>query len=180
MIRRLVFGFECHVGKKPSQLFSRRLSTPNGMVTTLCPVIAQLHEDEIDKAYFQQDGATAHTAHMSTALLDDVFADRIISKTIWPPRSPDLSPSFFFFLWGAMKNSLYSNNPHTIDDLKMAITEHIRNVDRAIVNTVLTQFGVSINVWRLAEDTFNITCNLLYCNHQAHRDFLITLHTNDM
>jgi hypothetical protein len=35
-----------------------------------------------------------------------------------------------------MKNSVYSNNPHTIDDLKMAIIEYIRNVDRAILNTV--------------------------------------------
>jgi len=33
-------------------------------------------------------------------------------------------------------HSVYSNNPHAIDDLKMAITEHIRNVDRAILNTV--------------------------------------------
>jgi hypothetical protein len=37
---------------------------------------------------------------------------------------------------GAMKNSVYSNNPHTIDGLKMAITENIQNVDRAILNTV--------------------------------------------
>jgi predicted transcriptional regulator len=29
-----------------------------------------------------------------------------------------------------------TNNPHTTDELKMAITEHIRNVDRAILNTV--------------------------------------------
>jgi hypothetical protein len=43
--------------------------------------IARLKEEEIDKAYFQQDGATAHTAHMSMAFLD-VFADRIISTTI--------------------------------------------------------------------------------------------------
>jgi hypothetical protein len=34
---------------------------------------------------------------------------------------------------------------------------------------------VSINVWRLAGDTLNITCNFLYCN-QVHRDFLITLY----
>ena len=27
-------------------------------------------------------------------------------------------------------------NPHTVDDFKMAITEYIRNVDRAILNTV--------------------------------------------
>jgi hypothetical protein len=30
---------------------------------------------------------------------------------------------------------------------------------------------VSINVWRLAGDTLNITCNFLYCKHQVHRDF---------
>jgi hypothetical protein len=77
------------------------------------------------------------------ALLDDVFADRIISKTIWPPRSQDLSlPDFF--LWGAMKNSVYMNNPHTIDDLKMAITEYIENVDRAILNMVFEN-----TVWRV-------------------------------
>jgi hypothetical protein len=35
---------------------------------------------------------------------------------------------------------------------------------------------VSINVWRLAGDTLNITCNFLYCNHQVHGDFLITLY----
>jgi hypothetical protein len=35
---------------------------------------------------------------------------------------------------------------------------------------------VSINVWRLAGDTLNMTCNFLYCNHQVHRDFLVTLH----
>jgi hypothetical protein len=35
---------------------------------------------------------------------------------------------------------------------------------------------VSINVWRLAGDTLNNTCNLLCCNHQVHTDFLITLY----
>jgi hypothetical protein len=39
-----------------------------------------------------------------------------------------------------------------------------------------TQFSMSINVWRLAGDTLNITCNFLYCNHQVHRDFLIILY----
>jgi hypothetical protein len=39
-----------------------------------------------------------------------------------------------------------------------------------------TQFGVSINVWRMAGDTLNTTCNFLHCNHQVHRDFLITLY----
>ena len=43
-----------------------------------------------------------------------------------------------------------------------------------------TQFGMSINVWRLAGDTLNITCNFLYCNHQVHRDFLITLYKDEV
>jgi hypothetical protein len=50
----------------------------------------------------------------------------------------------FSLLWGAMKNSVFSNNPHTIDDLRMAITEYILNVDRAIPNTI---FGNT--VWRV-------------------------------
>jgi hypothetical protein len=35
-----------------------------------------------------------------------------------------------------MKKSVYSKNSHTIDDLKMAITQYVRNVDRAVLNTV--------------------------------------------
>ena len=76
------------------------------------PFTAQLKEDEIDKAYFQQDGATAHTAHMSMALLDDMSADKNISKTIWPPRSPDLSLPGFFSLGCDEKLSVCEQSPH--------------------------------------------------------------------
>jgi hypothetical protein len=34
-----------------------------------------------------------------------------------------------------MKYLVYLNNHHTTDDEKMAITEYIRNADRAILNT---------------------------------------------
>jgi hypothetical protein len=39
-----------------------------------------------------------------------------ISKDLWPPRSPDLSPSDLF-LWGHLKGHVYDSNPHTIEDL---------------------------------------------------------------
>jgi len=39
-----------------------------------------------------------------------------------------------------------------------------------------TQFGVSINVWRLAGDILNITCNFLYCNNQVNRYFFVILY----
>ena len=35
--------------------------------------------------------------------------------------------------------------PHTTDDLKMAITEHIRNVDHAIRNTVFENTVQRVN-----------------------------------
>jgi hypothetical protein len=38
--------------------------------------------------------------------------------------------------WSKSLCAVYSNNPHTTYDLKTAITEYIRNVDRAILNTV--------------------------------------------
>jgi hypothetical protein len=37
-------------------------------------------------------------------------------------------------------------------------------------------YVMSINIWRQAGDTLDITCNFLYCNQQVHRDFLITLY----
>jgi hypothetical protein len=41
------------------------------------------------------------------------------------------------YIQGDQKVSVHlTNNPHTTDDLKMAITEYIRNVDRAILSIV--------------------------------------------
>ena len=34
----------------------------------------------------------------------------IISKNLWPPRSPDLTPADFF-LWGLSKSKVYKNTP---------------------------------------------------------------------
>jgi hypothetical protein len=46
---------------------------------------------------------------------------------------------------GDKKVTVYSKNPHTIDDLKMAITEYIRNADRAILNTVFENTDLLVN-----------------------------------
>lgn len=49
--------------------------------------------------YFQQDGATCHSAAATIDLLRPLFPGRIISKNgdfDWPPRSPDLTPPDFY------------------------------------------------------------------------------------
>ncbi len=66
--------------------------------------IALLEENE-RYAWFQQDGATAHTAKKTTDVLTEFFDDWIISKGMWPARSPDLTPPNFF-LWAYLKNTV--------------------------------------------------------------------------
>jgi len=113
MMRRLVFGLECRVGAVRPIFFSETLNSQRYCDTTVYPFIVQLKEDDIDKAYFQQDGAMTHTAHMSVALLDDMFVDRTTSQTIWPPRSPDVSPPDFFSLGCDEKLSVFEQSPHS-------------------------------------------------------------------
>ncbi len=72
-----------------------------------------LLEPEERYAWFQQDGATARTAQNSMRVILEFFDDRIISKSKWPARSPDLSPTDFFlcgvvggWLW-LLENNVY-------------------------------------------------------------------------
>jgi len=74
--------------------------------------------------YFQQDGATFHTSHASMAKIQSFFGDCIISKGLWRPRSPNLTPPDYF-LWGYLKGRVYQNKPRTIDALKANISEEI-------------------------------------------------------
>ena len=55
------------------------------------------------------------------------FGDRVISKGLWPPRSPDLTPPDCF-LWGYLKATVYQNKPRTVDALKANLTEEIQAV----------------------------------------------------
>ena len=55
-----------------------------------CSFVDELSEEKLT-AYLQQDGATAHTANSTLRFLNDIFQSRVISKGIWPPRSPDMS-----------------------------------------------------------------------------------------
>jgi hypothetical protein len=50
---------------------------------------------------------------LSMALLDDAFADRILSKTTWPPSSPNLSPPDFFSLGCNKKFSVFEQSSHS-------------------------------------------------------------------
>ncbi|GFY35948.1 hypothetical protein TNCV_4843201 [Trichonephila clavipes] len=61
---------------------------------------------DVQELWFQQDGATCHTARATINLLKDTFGDRLMSRfrpLNWPPRSCDLTP-LDYFLWGYVKS----------------------------------------------------------------------------
>jgi len=86
--------------------------------------------------WFQQDGATAHTANESMTIVRNMFPWHLISRfgdVPWPPRSPDLSTCDFFFLWGYLKSRVYTHKPRTLNDLKETIRQEIRPIDRQLL-----------------------------------------------
>ncbi|GFX45241.1 uncharacterized protein TNCV_3432891 [Trichonephila clavipes] len=61
--------------------------------------ISELKNHDVQELWFQQDGATCHTARATIDLLKDTFGDRLISRfgpVNWPPRSCDLTPLDYF------------------------------------------------------------------------------------
>jgi hypothetical protein len=80
--------------------------------------------------------------------LESVFPGRLISKRLWPPRSPDLSPPDFC-LWGHLKDTVYSNHPHTLQQELQANIQ--RTVDRISTGTLQNVFANKIRRVHLCE-----------------------------
>jgi hypothetical protein len=63
----------------------------------LTPQLARFPVNE--NTFFQQDGATSHTARISMNAVNALFPGRVISRNgdiPWPPHSPDLACDFFY------------------------------------------------------------------------------------
>lgn len=91
--------------------------------------INQLHDDELERGYFQQDGAPPHVARVTLQYLQEYFGDRLISTYRWPSRSPDLTP-LDFSLFGDLKTKVFQNRPHNMEELQAAIEQEIHNIDQ--------------------------------------------------
>lgn len=111
-----------------------------------------LRNYDISDMWFQQDGATCHTAHATIDLLETKFQGRIIthnSAVKWPPRSCDLTP-LDFFLWGYLKSRVYVNRPTTIQQIKNEIRRCIDGIDGDQCQKVIANFNARINKCRLS------------------------------
>ncbi|GFV83757.1 putative transposase [Trichonephila clavipes] len=92
--------------------------------------IPELNNHDVQELWFQQDGATCHTARATIDLLKDTFGDCLISRfgpVNWSPRSCDLTP-LDYFLWGYVKSLVYADKPQTLDHLEDNIRRVIADI----------------------------------------------------
>ena len=102
----------------------------------------QLDGMDMEGMWFQQDGATCHTAHETTELLREKFPGYVTSgngNQNWPQRSCDLTPCNFF-LWGCVKSRVYVNKPQTIPELKAEIQRVIGTTELQLCGNVIQSF----------------------------------------
>ena len=77
-----------------------------------------------------QDGAPPHFAIVVREWLNAHFPGRWIGRRgphEWPARSPDLTPCDFF-LWGWLKEQVYSTKPTTLEELEGRIREVMTSI----------------------------------------------------
>ncbi|GFS87494.1 transposable element Tc3 transposase [Trichonephila clavipes] len=101
--------------------------------------IPELNNQDVQELWFQQDGATCHTARATIVLLKDTLGDRIISRfgpVNWPPRSCDLTP-LDYFLWGYVKSLVYADKPQTLDHLEDNIRRVIADIRPQMLEKVI-------------------------------------------
>ncbi|GFV50588.1 uncharacterized protein TNCV_3122851 [Trichonephila clavipes] len=101
--------------------------------------IPELNNHDVQELWFQQDGATCHTARATIDLLKDTFGDSLISSfgpVNWPPRSCDLTP-LDYFLWGYVKSLVYADKPQTLDHLEDNIRRVIADIRPQMLEKVI-------------------------------------------
>jgi hypothetical protein len=91
------------------------------------------------RAWFQQDGATAHMAQLSLNTLHAAFPRRFLSRfgdIQWPSDSPDLTAADLF-LWGYLKAQVFTHTLPDINSFKNAVHQEIVNVTQDTLHRVM-------------------------------------------
>ncbi|GFV39653.1 uncharacterized protein TNCV_4183581 [Trichonephila clavipes] len=130
--------------------------------------IPELNNHDVEELWFQQDGATCHTARATIYLLKDTFGDRLISRfgpMNWPLRSCDLTP-LDYFLWGYVKSLVYADKPQTLDHLE----DNIRRVIADIRPQMLEKSSkIGRPNWTTSEPAVAVICQKSYLKCNATR-----------
>ncbi|GFY26995.1 uncharacterized protein TNCV_931361 [Trichonephila clavipes] len=138
------FWLNGYVNKQNCRIWSE--SNPQVYVET------PLHPEKSDclELWFQQDGATYHTARATIDLLKDTFGDRLISRfgpVNGPPRSCDLT-RLDYFLWGYVKSLVYADKPQTLNHLEDNIRRVIADIRSHMLEKVIENWTSRLDYTR--------------------------------
>ena len=100
---------------------------------------------DLSSVWFQQNGATAHTAKASMSVLREMNP-RHVSRggdVPWSARSPDLS-ACDNVLWWYFKSRVFTSKPRTIAELKQSIKEKIAAIPEQMTRRVMENLGVRL------------------------------------
>ncbi|GFT94376.1 histone-lysine N-methyltransferase SETMAR [Trichonephila clavipes] len=152
------FWLNGYVNKQNCRIWSE--ANPQVYVETL------LHPEKLTELWFQQAGATCHTARATIDLLKDTFGDRLISRfghVNWPPRSCDLTP-LDYFLWGYVKSLVCADKPQTLDHLEDNIRRVIADIRPQMLEKVIENWTSRLDYIRasrgspMPEIIFKMNC----------------------
>ena len=123
----------------------RRRSQQLGLLysTTWRILRKDLEARNLDDIWFQQDGATCHTARETMAILREQLGEQLISRfgpVNWPCRSCDITP-VDFFLWDYVKSKVYMDKPATIEELEANITRVIGQISLEMLERVIENWN---------------------------------------
>jgi hypothetical protein len=94
--------------------------------------------------FFQQEGATRHTARETMVAVRNLFPNHVISsygEITWPDRSPDISACDFFLL-GYLKSQVFrAPAPHTVRELKHRIQQGVKPIPVEMLQRVMGDIG---------------------------------------
>ena len=102
---------------------------------------------------FQQDGAPTHRASHVRQFLDATFPNRWIGRdgpTPWPPRSPDIA-HLDFFLWGYVKDKVFSTPVPDITNLKARITDAFDTITGDMLENTWREIDYRLDVLRATQ-----------------------------
>ena len=109
----------------------------NPLIERVFPSLMEHFGDQFDNDHFRRlwwarNGAPPRTLVIVRNLLVEIFQNRVIAlhhDPEWPARSPDLTPCDFF-LWGYMKNKVFSTPPATVEVIRERIQQEFGELRR--------------------------------------------------
>ncbi|GFW17136.1 transposable element Tc3 transposase [Trichonephila clavipes] len=141
--------------------------------------IPELNNHDVQELWFQQDGATCHTARATIDLLKDTFGDRLISRfgpVNGPPRSCDLTP-LDYFLWGYVKSLVYVDKPQTLDHLENNVRRVIADIRPQMLKKVIENWASRLDYIRASRGKILPTSNTSSSTEAQAINILLPNHT---